>query len=156
MPLSEYAFGGIMSKWTIKQTEEFAEWFESSDSKPQEDILEKVQTLSELGPHLGRPLVDTLKGSSISNLKELRFDSNGKVMRITFVFDPDRNGVLLIGGDKAGKNQVKFYQELIANSEEIYKKWLDSRTKAIEAQRKKIAKKVVQKPLVKPKKGKIK
>ena len=124
MPLKEYYFEVIMGKWVIRQTEEFADWFSSADQKLQDVILEKVEVLSELGPHLGRPLVDTLKGSSIPNLKELRFDSCGRVMRITFIFDPDRNGVLLIGGDKTGKNQEKFYKYLIVKSEAIYKKWL--------------------------------
>lgn len=58
--------------WTIKQTEEFQDWFESSDKILQDDTVEHVEILRQFGPMLGRPQVDTLKGSSITNLKELR------------------------------------------------------------------------------------
>lgn len=127
MPLSACRFGGIMTKWVIKQSEEFQDWFDDSDEDLQDDILEKVKILEELGPNLGRPLVDTLKGSTIKNLKELRFDSMNKVIRITFVFDPDRNGILLIGGNKAGSGDKGFYKKLIDQSEKIYARWLEKR-----------------------------
>jgi hypothetical protein len=110
--------------WTIKQTEEFQRWFESSDNKLQDDILEHVVILKQLGPHLGRPLVDTLKGSLIVNLKELRFNSGNKVIRIFFVFDPDRSAVLIIGGDKAGSGGKKFYEKMIHKSEKNYANYL--------------------------------
>jgi hypothetical protein len=35
--------------------------------------------LRHSGPHLGRPRVDTLKGSRHANMKELRFDAGGGV-----------------------------------------------------------------------------
>jgi hypothetical protein len=43
-----------------------------------------IDLLAELGPGLGRPLVDTIKGSSIMNLKVLRV---GRA-RVLFVFVP--------------------------------------------------------------------
>ena len=47
-----------------------------------------VDVLSEHGPTLGRPLVDTLTGSKIANLKELR--PRQTMIRLLFVFDPWR------------------------------------------------------------------
>nr|WP_252374529.1 type II toxin-antitoxin system RelE/ParE family toxin [Hydrogenophaga sp. 2FB] len=38
--------------------------------------------LAEFGPDLGRPTVDTLKGSRHTNMKELRFSWNGQVWRV--------------------------------------------------------------------------
>jgi hypothetical protein len=35
-------------------------------------------------------------------MKELRFDAAGGVWRVAFAFDPKRNAVLLIAGDKSG------------------------------------------------------
>lgn len=55
--------------WSIKQTEEFQDWFENSHKKLQSDIVEHVEVLSHFGPQLGRPLVDTLKGSKITQLE---------------------------------------------------------------------------------------
>ena len=102
---------------TVKQSEEFEKWFSASSNTLQDEILEKVEVLREVGPVLGRPLVDTIIGSTISNLKELRFNCGKMVVRIFFVFDPDRNAVLLIGGDKAGLVSKTFYNRMISMSE---------------------------------------
>jgi hypothetical protein len=58
-----------------------------------------IDTLADVGPGLGRPLVDTIHGSSIANLKELRPGT----VRILFAFDPWRDSILLVAGDKAGR-----------------------------------------------------
>lgn len=65
------------------------------------------------GPDLGRPVVDTLKGSRHANMKELRFGADGGVWRFAFAFDPQQRAVILVGGDKQGVNQKKFYAWLI-------------------------------------------
>lgn len=111
--------------WNIKQTEEFQEWFNKSSLKLKRETLKHVDILSQFGPHLGRPFVDTLKGSSILNLKELRFNCGEKVIRITFVFDPDRNGVLIIGGNKSGSGDKRFYDKIMLKSEKIYFDYLE-------------------------------
>lgn len=52
---------------------------------------------------MGRPLVDTLQGATIRNLKELRPGSSGRSeVRLLFVFDPWRQAVFLVAGDKSG------------------------------------------------------
>lgn len=139
--------------WTIKQTVEFQEWYEKCDHQLQDDIVEHVKVLEQFGPHLGRPNVDTLKESAITNLKELRFNSRDKVIRITFVFDPSRNGVLIIGGDKAGSGGKTFYKMIIDASEKIYFSYLEMRKEKVAKQQKNIEKKV---SLVNARKGKIK
>lgn len=51
-------------------------------------VSQAVTALQEEGPALGRPLVDTIKGSALSNLKELRPGSAGTTeVRLLFVFD---------------------------------------------------------------------
>jgi len=40
-------------------------------------------------------------------------------LRVSYYFDSGRNAFLLTGGDKKGKNQHKFYKDLIAESEVI-------------------------------------
>jgi len=47
--------------------------------------------------------VDRITGSELHNLKELRPGSAGKTeIRILFIFDPQRQAVLLVAGDKSG------------------------------------------------------
>lgn len=78
----------------VLRTEEFYNWFQNIDTSAQKDISVGIEILSHFGHSLGRPHVDTLKGSKISNLKELRVRSLGRPFRILFVFDPKRNAVL--------------------------------------------------------------
>jgi hypothetical protein len=60
--------------------------------------------LAERGPHLGRPLADTVSGSRHPNMKELRPGSSGRSeVRILFAFDPVRRAILLVAGDKSGR-----------------------------------------------------
>jgi hypothetical protein len=72
--------------------------------------------------------VDTLKGSRHANMKELRFDAADGVWRVAFAFDPKRNAVLLIAGDKSGGGEKRFYRQLIAKADERFDEHL-SRTK---------------------------
>ena len=88
--------------WEVEFTDEFEEWWNDLTEDQQEAITARVQLLEEHGPGLGRPVVDTIVGSRHANMKELRASQDG-ALRILFAFDPRRNAVLLIGGDKSGR-----------------------------------------------------
>ena len=64
--------------------------------------------------------MDALKGSRISNLKELRFSADGGIWRVAFAFDPKRRAILLVAGDKSGGSQKRFYRELIRKADERF------------------------------------
>lgn len=87
------------------------------DGALQDELLAHARLIQEFGPHLGRPTVDTLKGSKHANMKELRFDCGGGVWRIAFAFDAERAAILLVGGDKGGADQRRFYKKLIASAD---------------------------------------
>lgn len=72
-----------------------------------------VELLQTYGPRLGRPHADTLSGSRHSNKKELRFSAANGVWRVAFAFDPVRQAILLVAGDKTGVSQTRFYKMLI-------------------------------------------
>ncbi len=55
-------------------------------------------------------------------MKELR--PAGTSIRILFIFDPDRQAILLLGGDKAG-NWKACYGRNIPIAEQRYEDWLD-------------------------------
>ena len=111
--------------WPIATTDEFDAWFTNLGEDGQVEVMAKVQLLKLLGPRLGRPHADTLNGSKHSNMKELRANTQDQVLRITFAFDPDRSAILLIGGDKSGVSQKRFYKQLIAKADELYDKHLE-------------------------------
>jgi hypothetical protein len=108
--------------WKILVLPEVDEWIETLDEKRQRRVLDVIQYLAEEGPHLGRPYVDTLNGSKIANLKELRPGT----MRIIFAFDPWRMSVLLVGGDKAG-NWQQWYKDAIPLAEQRFKQYMERR-----------------------------
>lgn len=99
--------------WTIRFCDEFISDFEAMDKGVQERMLGHLRLLQSSGPSLGRPHVDTLNGSRYPNMKELRFTERNAVWRVAFAFDPYRQAVILVAGDKAGIGQHKFYQRLI-------------------------------------------
>lgn len=68
--------------------------------------------------------VDTLKGSKYGNMKELRFSAFGGVWRMAFAFDPLRQAILLVAGDKSGVSQKLFYKQLIQKADVRYKSHL--------------------------------
>ena len=115
--------------WAILFYDKFALELENFPKNVQKRMLAKVKVLEEFGPELGRPHVDTLKGSKYTNMKELRFDAENGVWRIAFIFDPQRNGILLIGGNKSGIKEKRFYQELIEKADNRYKEYLEDISK---------------------------
>jgi hypothetical protein len=89
-------------------------------------LASRLAPLREYGPLLGRPEVDTLNESKYANMKELRFKADGGVWRVAFAFDPERNAVLLVAGDKSGASEKKFYKRLIEKADKRYKEHLDN------------------------------
>jgi hypothetical protein len=73
-------------------------------------ILALSLVLAKFGPQLGRPRVDTLKGSRHVNIKELRFSAADGEWRVAFAFDPGRRAILLVAGDKSGGSEKRFYR----------------------------------------------
>lgn len=103
--------------WNVLFHDEFHAEFQAMDGALQDELLAHARLLQEFGPHLGRPTVDTLKGSKHANMKELRFDCEGGVWRVAFAFDTERAAILLVGGDKGGADQRRFYKKLIASAD---------------------------------------
>jgi hypothetical protein len=91
----------------------------------QAEIIAKVNLLKLLGPQLSRPHADTLNGSKHANMKELRANTKNSILRIAFAFDPTRAAIVLVGGDKAGVSQKRFYKKLIAKADRLYDEHLD-------------------------------
>lgn len=109
--------------WNVEYTDEFGVWWEGLPETVQIDLDASVQLLEVFGPALSRPHCDTIQGSTISNLKELRTQSGGRAIRTFFVFDPRRTAILLIGGDKTGDD--RFYERMIPKAETLYRGYLN-------------------------------
>jgi len=96
---------------------------EKEDSDLYEEILAHLKVLAAMGPALGRPRVDTLKGSRFSNMKELRIQFRGDPIRVLFAFDPKRQAVLLLGGNKGGDK--RWYKVHVPMADKRYQEHLN-------------------------------
>ena len=96
----------------------------SGDPVTRRLVAEAIDQLLDEGPRLGRPLADRISGSRLHNLKELRPGSAGtSEVRTLFIFDPVRNAVLLVAGDKSGRWK-EWYREAIPAAEAAYEAYL--------------------------------
>lgn len=91
-----------MPDWSVEFHAACVRWADSLEQPDAEALLAAIGVLRYQGPTLGRPLVDTVKTSRHTNMKELRPGSTGRTeVRVLFAFDRERRAILLIGGDKS-------------------------------------------------------
>ncbi len=109
--------------WQVIIVEPCLSWLHElrrSDRPTLIQISQAITVLAEEGPGLGRPVVDTVSGSKLPNLKELRPGSaGGSEVRMLFVFDAERRAVFLVGGDKSRK-WSDWYKMAIPRAEDAY------------------------------------
>ncbi|CAN5818215.1 type II toxin-antitoxin system RelE/ParE family toxin [soil metagenome] len=108
--------------FAVNTSAEFDRWWEECGETLQDAIAAYVGLLEEVGPNLGRPYADTLRGSTITNLKELRVQHQGQPYRILFAFDSKREALLLLGGNKASDR--RWYRQAIPRAEAIFARHL--------------------------------
>ncbi len=104
--------------WEVEVSDEFREWYDSLSEDEWESVNAAVDVLAAYGPDLGRPYVDSLRGSRFPNMKELRVQHRGRPYRIIFAFDPGRKAYLILGGDKTGHS--RWYTDALRRAELIY------------------------------------
>ena len=111
-------------EWDVLFDEVLAEWLGVLDEGLLNEILAHIELLREFGPNLGRPRVDTVKGSKFPNLKELRIRYQGDPWRILFAFDPTRAAILLVGANKRGDK--RWYEKHIRIADKRFQRHLES------------------------------
>jgi len=101
------------------------DWLKGVDDDTYDQVVAALKILTDLGPGLGRPLVDSIIGSRHKNMKELRPGSSGRSeVRILFAFDPKRRAILLLAGDKQGA-WAKWYDKFIPVADDRYDEHLE-------------------------------
>jgi hypothetical protein len=109
-----------LTDWAVHIALEFEPELRALPDAVKEELSAQMEFLRRFGPTLGRPRVDTLKGSRHANMKELRFSANGVPWRVMFAFDPRRCAILLVAGNKAGIAQRLFYRRLICKADDRF------------------------------------
>ena len=114
-------------KVEVIATDEFVAWWsdpEQVDEQCKKAIYAAVELLEREGVALRFPYQSAIEGSKYA-FRELRKAAGPHVIRIIYAFDPDRDAVLIIGGDKAGDN--RFYERIIPKAEAIWEQYLRER-----------------------------
>lgn len=91
-------------------TDEFEQWYVDLPHAQQKSVFVGVTKLELEGVNLGYPSSSAIEGASFA-LRELRVQSQGKPLRIFYAFDPARDAVLILGGDKT--SDARFYERNI-------------------------------------------
>lgn len=125
-----YTGAVVANAWEVYLVDEVLEWIDQLDEATHSRVVQAIEALAEGGPALGRPLVDTISGSKLQNLKELRPGT----VRILFAFDPWRSSILLVAGDKRGEWKT-WYQRAIPLAEQRYEIYLKERQAEEEGRR---------------------
>lgn len=118
--------GHNVSEWEVIFHDDFIPEYKELPESVQNILIASTKILREKGPLLGRPQVDTLKGSRHANMKELRFDADGGAWRVAFAFDPERKAIILVAGDKGGVVQRRFYRDLIVVADRRFDQHLNA------------------------------
>jgi hypothetical protein len=102
----------------VEYTDEFGSWWAGLSEGEQVDVAATVTLLETRDVRLGFPHSSGIKGSRHSHMRELRVQSGGKPIRVFYAFDPLRNAILLIGGDKTGDG--RFYEVFVPIADDLY------------------------------------
>lgn len=109
--------------YEVEFTDEFGTWWDSLTDKGQDVAAAVVTLLMQDGPTLKFPHSSGIEGSRHSHMRELRIQSGGDPLRVFYAFDPRRQAILLIGGNKAGDD--RFYPRMVPIADKRYDTYLE-------------------------------
>jgi len=84
-----------------------------------------VDLLEARGITLGWPSSSDSRGSR-SPLGELEVQAEGRPLRVLYAFDPKRQAVLLLGTDKTGMSDDRFYRTSVPCAEALGEEYLQA------------------------------
>jgi hypothetical protein len=106
----------------VNATGEFDAWLAGLDDREQRAVDRVVSMLAEHGISLGDPHSSAIRGSRFA-LRELRPKRGSSPLRVLYAFDPRREAVDLLGGNKA--TDSRFYRRAIQRAEELWSDHLE-------------------------------
>jgi hypothetical protein len=108
MYLTPYGFKSIITmSWTVLFHDDFCQELNKHDEDLQDELLAHANLLQEFGPNLGRPTVDTLKGSSYPNINV----SNNHTFINTYTYTLQRH-IIQLSPSIPIKKGLDFFQAL--------------------------------------------
>ncbi len=105
----------------VVTTDEFRDWFLTLDDGDAAAVDRYVSLLEDKGVALPFPYCSEIKGSRFA-LRELRVQSAGRPLRVLYAFDPLRQAVLILGGDKTG--DPRWYDVAVPRADRLFEQYL--------------------------------
>lgn len=87
-------------EWAVNTSDEFDQWFGDLDDDVRRRLAPKIERLELHGPTLGYPESSDINDSRHGGMRELRPQIDGRPYRILYAFDPNREALLILAGDK--------------------------------------------------------
>jgi hypothetical protein len=102
-------------------TAEFKEWWDGLSEGEQTSVAIVIEMLEDFGVTLKFPHSSGITTSQ--KLRELRIQHAGQPYRVLYAFDPKRNAVLLLGGNKTGDD--RWYETHVPKAEKLFAAYLE-------------------------------
>jgi hypothetical protein len=102
----------------IEFTDEFGEWWEGLTKREQTRVGASIEVLRQYGSTLSFPHSSAISGSRHPHMRELRSQVKGSPFRVLYAFNPLRNAILLLGGDKTGSD--RWYEINVPIADRLY------------------------------------
>lgn len=116
-----------MTTTTVVVTNEFAAWYRDLPEEQWEAVNFSVALLEERGVALQPPHSAGIPGAE-HGIRELRIQSYRFPIRIYYAFNPARQAVLILGGNKKGEHdESKWTLRMVRRAEVIFATYLSER-----------------------------
>ena len=110
--------------WEIEFTDEFRQWYDNLSEREQDDVSSVVDLLATEGVRLQRPQSASIANARNSHMRELIVQSGGRPIRVFYAFDPRQTAILLVGGNKTGISDRRFYARYISIADDLYDEYI--------------------------------
>lgn len=101
--------------------DEFRDWYRGLSETDAERVTFCVELLQLKGVALGHPYSSSITTSKHA-MRELRVQAAGRPLRVFYAFDPGRNAVVILGGDKTGNDD--FYKDMVPQADRLFEEYL--------------------------------
>jgi hypothetical protein len=103
----------------VVTTDEFQDWWMNLPETQHDAIRDAVNLLEQFGVDLPFPHQSNV-GASKYAMRELRRKSGAHQLRVFYVFDETREAVVLLGGDKLGVGDKRFYEKVVPKADALW------------------------------------
>lgn len=110
--------------YEVEYTDEFGGWWSGLTEAEQDSVEYGVRLLESRGPHLPFPFSSGITRSRHAHMRELRIQHEGRPYRVLYAFDPRRNAILLLGGDKTGDG--RWYDRNVPVADDLYDEHIET------------------------------